>query len=252
MLVSRFQVLYVHPMWIKICGVNDAGIARQIAELRPDAIGLNFYAPSVRSVSAETARQIADVLPPGIQAIGIFVEATADTMRQTAALCRLDGIQLHAAGPSDALAELVGGAAIPGASIAGPVRGPKRIRAFQVGARGLAPVEEYFEQDRGRARSAEAYLVDAEVEGIYGGTGKTVSWDLLRKDYRREEWPPLILAGGLRPENVAEAIETVRPWGVDVASGVESSTGVKDVALVARFIEEARRAFAKVNAELKG
>ena len=105
---------------------------------------------------------------------------------------------------------------------------------------------EYFERERGRRLRADAYLVDAEVEGLYGGTGRTVSWDLLRNDYQKENWPPLILAGGLRPENVGEAIAAVRPWGVDVASGVESSPGVKDVALVERFIEEARRAFAQL------
>ncbi len=86
---------------------------------------------------------------------------------------------------------------------------------------------------------------------MYGGTGKSLSWDLLRNEYQRAKWPPLILAGGLRPENVGEAIDAVRPWGVDVASGVESSPGIKDVALVARFIEEARRAFAKLNLEIK-
>jgi len=243
-LVSRFQVLYVHPMWIKICGLNDLATVRQIAELRPDAIGVNFYERSVRSVSPEAARQIADVLPPEIQVIGVFAEASAETIRQTAAICRLGGIQLHAAGHSDALGELGDRPETFGI-------GPKRIRAFQVGARGLGSLAEYFERDRGRAPAADAYLIDAQVDGMYGGTGKTVSWDLLRNEYQREEWPPLILAGGLCPENVGEAIDAVRPWGVDVASGVESSPGVKDPALVARFIEEARRAFAKLNLEIK-
>jgi len=232
-------------MWIKICGLNDLAIAREIVGLRPDAIGLNFYERSVRSVSLEVARQIADVVPPEIQAIGVFVEATAEMMRRTTASCRLDGIQLHAAGQNDALDAL----GELGDSTKTPTARPKRIRAFQVGPHGLAPLAEYFERNRSQPFPVDAYLVDAQVEGLYGGTGKTVSWDLLRNEYQTQEWPPLILAGGLRPENVGEAITAVRPWGVDVASGVESSPGVKDVALVARFIEEARRAFAKLGPE---
>ncbi|HUE12810.1 MAG TPA: phosphoribosylanthranilate isomerase [Planctomycetaceae bacterium] len=231
-------------MWIKICGLNDSAIARQIAELSPDAIGLNFYEPSVRCVTPETARQIAEDLPPEIQVIGVFAEAAAESIQRTAAICHLGGIQLHAAGQNDAFGEFDHRPAKFAA-------GPKRIRAFQVGARGLAPLAEYFERGRGRTTAADAYLVDAQVEGMYGGTGKTVSWDLLRNEYQRQEWPPLILAGGLRPENVGEAIDAVRPWGVDVASGVESSPGIKDVSLVARFIEEARRAFAKLNLEIR-
>jgi phosphoribosylanthranilate isomerase len=229
-------------MWIKICGLNDLAIAREIVGLRPDAIGLNFYERSVRSVSPEIAGQIVDVVPPEIQAVGVFVEATAETMRRTVASCRLGGIQLHAAGQDDALGELDD-------AIDTPTAGPKRIRAFQVGPRGLAPLAEYFERNRTQPTPVDAYLVDAQVEGMYGGTGKTVSWDLLRKEYQTQEWPPLILAGGLRPENVGEAIAAVRPWGVDVASGVESSPGVKDAALVARFIDEARRAFAKLGTD---
>jgi phosphoribosylanthranilate isomerase len=128
---------------------------------------------------------------------------------------------------------------------------PKRIRAFHVGSRDLNSLAEYFACDRERPFPSDAYLVDAQVEGKFGGTGKMVSWDLLRNEYQRQEWPPLILAGGLRPDNVGEAIEAVRPWGVDVASGVESSPGIKDVALVERFIEEARRAFAKLESTQK-
>ncbi len=219
-----------------------SGPWREIAALCPDAIGLNFYERSVRFVTPAAARQIVEELPPAIAAIGIFVEATADHMRQTAASVGLRGVQLHSPAATDALGEL---GHVPGTLTAAP----KRIRAFQIGATGLAPVAEYFKRHQGRSSPADAYLVDAHVEGLYGGTGKIVSWDLLRNEYQRQEWPPLILAGGLRPENVGEAIETVHPWGVDVASGVESSPGVKDVTLVARFIEEARRAFAKLERE---
>jgi phosphoribosylanthranilate isomerase len=83
-------------------------------------------------------------------------------------------------------------------------------------------------------------LVDAHVAGQFGGTGKTVPWETLRLEYQRDKWPPLILAGGLVPENIREAIRAAEPWGVDVAGGVESSPGVKDVAKVERFLAEAR------------
>jgi phosphoribosylanthranilate isomerase len=231
-------------MWIKICGLIDPAIAREIARLRPDAIGLNFYERSVRFVTAAAARQIADELPPTIEAIGIFVEATGEQMRHAAARYGLRGVQLHSPAESDSLGEFD----VEQQTSKAP---PKWIRAFQIGTRGLAPVAEYFQRHQGRSSPADAYLLDAHAEGLYGGTGQMLSWDLLRNEYQREEWPPLILAGGLRPENVAEAIEAVRPWGVDVASGVESSPGIKDVTLVARFIDEARRAFAKLGRDNK-
>jgi phosphoribosylanthranilate isomerase len=226
-------------MWIKICGLKDPALAREIAALGPDAIGLNFYERSVRFVTPTDARRIAEELPPAIAAIGVFVDVTAEQMRQAAANVGLRGVQLHSAAESDSLGEVGDGSG----AFATP---PKRIRAFQIGAQGLAPVAEYFKRHQGRSSPVDAYLVDSQVEGLYGGTGKIVSRDLLRNEYQRQEWPPLILAGGLRPENVGEAIEAVRPWGVDVASGVESSPGVKDVTLVARFIDEARRAFEKL------
>jgi phosphoribosylanthranilate isomerase len=231
-------------MWIKICGLNDPALAREIAALGPDAIGLNFYERSVRFVTPTAARQIAEELPPAIEAIGVFVDATAEHMRQTAVGFGLRGVQLHSAKESDALGEVD--------EVSGALTAPlKRIRAFQIGPKGLAPVADYFKRHQGRSSPTDAYLVDAQVEGLYGGTGKIVSWDLLRNEYQRQEWPPLILAGGLRPDTVGEAIEAVRPWGVDIASGVESSPGVKDVTLVARFIDEARRAFAKLERENK-
>ncbi|MFG0334846.1 MAG: phosphoribosylanthranilate isomerase, partial [Maioricimonas sp. JB049] len=85
-----------------------------------------------------------------------------------------------------------------------------------------------------------ACLVDAAVQGAWGGTGERAPWNLLRDEWSRDEWPPLVLAGGLRPQNVAEAVRTVRPWGVDVASGVESAPAIKDLEDVRRFVENAR------------
>jgi phosphoribosylanthranilate isomerase len=224
-------------MWIKICGLNDRATARAIAALRPDAIGLNFYEKSVRRVTPEVARQIVDELPDGVQPVGVFVDPTIETVAQLAAGCRLEGVQIHSSRLADCFYKLHETHA-----------GLKRIRAFQVGSPNLKSLGDYFDHDRLFSPTVDAYLVDAYAEGMFGGTGKIVSWDLLRNEYQKQEWPPLILAGGLRPENVGEAIEAVRPWGVDVASGVESAPGVKDVALVERFIDEARRAFARLAA----
>lgn len=219
-------------MWIKICGLTDPSTAHEIAALKPDAIGLNFYERSVRHVSPQVAREIMEGLSAKVDVVGVFVEASAEIVRERVMDCGLDGIQLHAAGTDDALDSL--------SDLSSHI---KRIRAFQMGPRGILPLTEYFARHPGRESQIDACLVDAHVEGEYGGTGKTLPWDQLQIEYQSRKWPPLILAGGLRVDNVAEAIATVRPWGVDVASGVESSPGVKDVNLVARFIEEARRAF---------
>jgi phosphoribosylanthranilate isomerase len=222
-------------MWIKICGLNDPATARAIAELRPDAVGLNFYEKSVRRVTPEVARQIVDELPPGVQPVGVFVDPTIESLMESLSWCRLGGVQIHSFELADCFSKLREARA-----------DLKRIRAFHVGSDSLKNLAEYFERNRLFSLNADACLVDAYSEGMFGGTGKMVSWDLLRNEYQTQEWPPLILAGGLRPENVGEAIDAVHPWGVDVSSGVESAPGVKDVALVERFIDEARRAFARL------
>jgi phosphoribosylanthranilate isomerase len=223
-------------MWIKICGLTDPSQARAIAALRPDAIGLNFYPKSPRFVSISAARQISDAVGHHTERIGVFVEPSSEELRKTVAACGLSGVQIHSADEEHALAEM--------AIDAGPVT--RRICGFQVGGSGLGHLKSYLEDRKPGEWIADACLADALVQGLLGGTGKTAPWRVLRDEYLREEWPPLILAGGLRPENVAEGIATVRPWGVDVASGVESSPGIKDLERVARFILCARRAFAEL------
>jgi len=223
-------------MWIKICGLTDPGQARAIATLRPDAVGLNFYPKSPRFVSMSAARNISDAIGPQIERIGVFVEPSFEELRGTVAECGLSGVQIHSADEQHALAEM--GLA--------PGRVTRRICGFQVGAAGLSHLKNYVKQHKLGEWGADACLADAMVQGMFGGTGKIAPWQLLGDEYQRDEWPPLILAGGLRPENVAEGIATVRPWGVDVASGVESSPGIKDLERVARFILEARRAFAEL------
>jgi phosphoribosylanthranilate isomerase len=222
-------------MWIKICGLTEPSQARAIAALRPDAIGLNFYPQSPRFVSFSAARQISDAVGPQIERIGVFVEPSSEELRQAVVKCGLSGVQIHSKDDQHPLGEL--------AMTDGLVK--RRICGFRVGASGLVPLAAYLNQGKRAELIADAFLADACVEGVYGGTGKLAPWQVLRDEYPRDRWPPLILAGGLRPHNVADGIATVQPWGVDVASGVESSPGIKDLERVARFILEARRAFAE-------
>jgi phosphoribosylanthranilate isomerase len=212
-------------MWVKICGIRDVPTARAVAELRPDAIGLNFYRGSVRAVDRQVAAEITAVLPAPIEPVGVFVNHSVDEIVALCDQCGLRTIQLHGDEPASLLPRLAA---------------YRIIRAFRVGAEGLESVADYLDEC-GRLQALPwACLVDARVEGSYGGTGKTAPWDLLTRDYRFDVWPPLILAGGLTPENVVAAVAAVRPFGVDVAGGVESSPGVKDIAAVARFIAAAR------------
>ena len=169
--------MYVQPMWIKICGVNDPSAAREIAELRPDAIGLNFYKGTPRRVSREVAAEIAAACPAGVAVIGVFVEPSAEEIRETAAECRLDGIQIHSKGQDDAFVEL--GDLSPASRGKTAARNPWKIRAFQIGSEGLAPVARYLD-GRPAASPIDACLIDAKDESQFGGTGKTAPWDVVR------------------------------------------------------------------------
>lgn len=207
-------------MWVKICGIKDVATADAVAALRPDAIGLNFYQSSPRSVTLPVAGEIVLRLPAGVEPIGLFVNHTLSQLGEAIEVLGLKTIQLH----GDESPELV--AQLP------PVR---IIRAFRVGDAGLAEMAAYLDACERCGRLPDFCLVDARVDGQYGGTGHTAPWDLLSREYQ-QQWPPLILAGGLTPANVAAAIAIVRPWGVDVAGGVETSPAVKDLRLVQEFI----------------
>lgn len=212
-------------MWIKICGIRDAQTARAIAALGPDALGFNFYSRTPRAVTIETAAEIVPLLPETVEPVGVFVNETPAQIAAICRRCKIGTVQLHGDEPPERLAEL--GRLAPGL---------KLIRAYRMGGDGLGSLARYLQAcDRLNVRLA-ACLVDARVEGLYGGSGTRVPWHRLASDYPRDEWPPLILAGGLTPENVAEAAAAVRPWGLDVASGVESAPGEKDLDRVARFI----------------
>lgn len=213
-------------MWIKICGIRDVAMAQAVAEFRPAAIGLNFYAASPRAVRPDVAAEIVRALPPDVEPIGLFVNHAVADVLAICRECRLTTVQIHGDEPPELLAEL---------------RELRVIRAFRLGEEGLAPLGEYLDRCRALGALPHACLVDSKVDGAYGGTGRTPSWDVLRRDFQTANWPPLVLAGGLHPQNVERAIRAVNPWGVDVASGVESAPGVKSLALVESFIANAAR-----------
>ncbi len=216
---------------IKICGITSPEDALSAVNLGADAIGLNFYEPSPRFVSLEMAAKIATEVVDSVRKIGVFVNADPSTIQTACDAARLDGVQLH----GDELPEF---AARPfGCSV---------IRVRRLDPQGIAAIKDDLSACQTAGRLPDAVLLDAMTAGQYGGTGETVSWPGL-VDYQK--WlggVPLILAGGLTPENVAEAIRTVCPDGVDVASGVESSKGVKDISKVQAFITEAQAAFDEI------
>ncbi len=216
-------------MWVKICGVNqlaDALTFQSLAKqgIRPDAIGLNFYPKSKRFVAPDIAAEIVKLLPPEVVPVGLFVNHSAEEIRTICTQCGLTTIQLHGDETPEFAAEL---------------REFQILKAFRVGPEGLDPVARQLERYQQIGVSLPRCLVDSQVPGSYGGTGHRAPWEQLRSGWSND-WPPLILAGGLNPQNVQEAIQATCAMGVDVASGVESSPGRQDPQLVEQFILEAR------------
>ncbi len=218
-------------MWIKICGLNDPGVAAEVARLGPDAVGLNFYEESPRCVSSEVAATIVGALPAAVEPVGVFVNHSAESIAAVCRECRIATAQVHGDETPEQLRELH--------SIAPEL---KIVRAHRMGSEGIGPLADYLSECCRLGVELSACLIDARAEGVYGGSGQVAPWKVLSEEYRRDEWPPLILAGGLNAENVAKAIDATGAWGVDVASGVESSPGVKDLQRVERFIQNARGA----------
>lgn len=216
-------------MWIKVCGIRDRSTARQVAEFDVDAIGLNFYSRSPRSVTAVEAKEISTILPPRVARVGVFVNHPLLEVEWLATECRLNMLQFHGDESASYFSELQQG--LPQIQL---------IRAWRMAEEGLGGLKFFLEECRRRDVDLAGCLVDAHVAGLFGGSGKTVDWNRLNQQYDREKWPPLILAGGLTPTNVASAIASTNPWGVDVASGVESDPGLKDLELVRQFVANAR------------
>jgi len=200
---------------VKICGITRLEDALAAAELGADALGFNLWPGSPRFVRPEAAREIVARLPPFVAAVGVFVNQPPAEVVRLAAAAGVALVQLHG---DEAPRDCEG-------------LGLRVIKAFRVaGEEDLAAIPAYG--------SVAAVLLDSRSQG-FGGSGRAFDWELAR---RAAGPKPLVLAGGLGPGNVAQAIRTVRPYAVDTASGVESSPGVKDREKMARFLGAAREA----------
>lgn len=224
---------------IKICGITNVQDAVAAVEAGADAIGMNFYEGSKRSIKPTMATNIAlQLIEQPIERVGVFVNMAPVRIEGIVIESALSSIQLH----GDESPEVVAYFAQPKR----PHRYPfhvRVIRARRMDDRGVAAIAGDLEECRKCGWGPAAVLVDAHTPGRYGGTGETVSWVGLADHKRWLGDTPLILAGGLTPDNVAEAIRIVRPAAVDVASGVESSPGKKDPVKIRDFIAAARAAF---------
>ncbi|MEO4048218.1 phosphoribosylanthranilate isomerase [Pseudomonas sp. CAU 1711] len=201
---------------IKICGITRVEDALAAVAAGADAIGLVFYAKSPRAVGIEQARAIVAALPPFVTSVGLFVDMERAELESILARVPLDLLQFH----GDESLEQCEGFNRP------------YIKALRVKAGDdiAAQVDRY--------PSAQGVLLDTYVEGVPGGTGEAFDWSLVPQELSK----PLILAGGLRPVNVAAAVAQVRPYAVDVSGGVEASKGIKDAQKIEAFIRAARGA----------
>jgi phosphoribosylanthranilate isomerase len=199
---------------VKICGITSVADAQAAVTAGADALGFMFYRPSSRFVSSGQAAEIIRSLPPFVVRVGVFVDATEREVGETIEQTGINALQFHGS------------------------EGPEYIRRFR------APVVKAFRlRDRASLERFTEYegipwLVDSFVPGQLGGTGAVCDWQLAAEAARRASC--LILAGGLTPSNVARAVEQVRPYGVDVSSGVEAAPGIKDPARMKAFVQAAR------------
>jgi phosphoribosylanthranilate isomerase len=222
---------------IKICGITTPEDARIALDAGADAIGLNFYSGSKRCINFNDGKRIDAAVSKQCLKVGVFVNQTADDLNTIANTVGLDVAQLHGDQPPSYLLDVE--------------RSYQILRVYRVGQSGFIKIKADLVLCEKFGRSPDAVLLDAIAAGQYGGTGQKLDWSTLADraellSFDRAHPLPLILAGGLTPENVADAIRLVRPHGVDVASGVESSPGRKDAEKVKAFVAEARRGFAEI------
>ena len=199
---------------IKICGITRTQDIHAVAQSGADALGLVFYEKSPRHVTAEQAAKLAQAMPPFVTVVGLFVNPTVAFVREVLAKVPLDVLQFHGEELPEFCRQF----------------GRPYLKAIRVKA-GVDLVE-----CAARYVDAQGLLLDAFVEGTQGGTGESFDWALIPQKLPL----PVILSGGLHVGNVAQAIKQVRPYAVDVSSGVEASKGIKDAAKVAAFIKEVK------------
>ncbi|MEH6497932.1 MAG: phosphoribosylanthranilate isomerase [Pseudoalteromonas distincta] len=200
---------------IKICGITRVEDALAAAAAGADAIGLVFYAPSPRAVSAVQARQIISALPPFVTSVGLFVNASAQEVKAVLAEVPLDVLQFHGDEPADFCKQF----------------GRPYLKALRVRA------GDDLNALAAQWPDASGILLDSYKAGVPGGTGEIFDWSLIPAE---RTWP-LVLAGGLAAENVADAITRAAPWAVDVSGGVEQAKGIKDAEKINSFVREVKR-----------
>jgi phosphoribosylanthranilate isomerase len=201
---------------VKICGITRVQDGLAAVRLGAHAIGLVFYDASPRAVANKQARMIVDALPPFVTAVGLFVNAEPDAVRKTLAEVPLQLLQFH-------------GDETPAYCSAFGVPYLKAVR--------VKPGVDLLQYGHD-FREARGLLLDAFVEGVRGGTGATFDWNLIPRDLAL----PIVLSGGLDAGNVEAAVRAVRPWAVDVSSGVEAAKGIKDAAKIEAFMNGVRNA----------
>ena len=201
---------------VKICGITSAQDALAAVDAGADALGFMFYEASPRRVTPEQASEIIRELPPFVARVGVFVNPDADKVRATIAETGIDTLQFHGEETPEFCRQF----------------GLRVIKAFRV--------RDVLSLKRLADFRNEAWLLDSFVEGKHGGTGAIFNWDLAAQAVK--QGGRVILAGGLTPENVAEAVRQVRPYALDVSSGVELAPGRKDVTKVRAFIAAAKTA----------
>lgn len=222
-------------MWIKICGITSLEDAQLAVLAGADAIGFVFAA-SPRRITPRAVREITKELPSSIEKIGVFVDAPTDEIIAACETARLTGVQLHGESSADQAANLRVQLKETRLRVVEVVHyaGDSTVFALRLRALSSQPAAD---PDR------SAVLVDAQMAGKLGGTGVPFDWRAAQDSFLQHSAPlRLIVAGGLHPKNVRHAIQMLRPWGVDVSSGVEAAPGRKDHALVTEFIRAARAA----------
>ena len=204
---------------VKVCGLTRPTDVDDAIGAGVDMLGLNFVPASPRCIDVSLARALARVAAGRAQLVGVFADEDEERMRQVMADVPLDLLQLHGQ------------------------EAPERVASFGASAFKAVAIGSVADVEFAKTYPGELLLVDARVQGMRGGTGMRLDPDLVAPLARLR---PLLLAGGLRPENVADAVRRVGPRGVDVASGVETSPGIKDPDLMQRFVTEARHAAREV------
>ena len=226
-------------MWIKICGTTSLADAQHAASGGASAVGF-ILAPGPRRVTVDQVRAIAKHLPRNVERIGVFVDASFEEIVNAVSEADLTGVQLHANYDPDLPRRLR-------AHFAGPDQPLLSILAVLAFSDDMEPQIEAVARDAARYGAVDALLIDSRSPIGHGGTGTSYDWQAAQHMFRRiAPQLRLIAAGGLNPDNVVEAIRTLTPWGVDVATGVEAAPGRKDPARVAAFIRSARETFVQL------